>query len=138
MPVRLERYPIFGVSSDHSTQEEFVMSDALRHWRSHNPQKYYDGGLAGEVLKSPTSIFQGLQRRGLELSYCYCGKPPVRWTDAQVEAPSPPNMVLAFYIRPWEDGLWIWDWNWLTEDPRTPGHPEFWQDNFARRTWPTN
>jgi len=138
MPVRLSQFTIFGVSPDGQGQEEFVMDDDARHqWREYGPQqKFYDGGLAGTVLRNPTSIFQGLRRPGLELSYCYCGLPPVRWTDDQVESPSPAGMVLAFYILPMDDKLWIWDWNWLIEDKAMPGHPAFWQHNYERRTWP--
>ncbi len=99
--------------------------------------KYYDGGLVGQVLETPTSIFEGLKRPGFENGRCYCGKPLHRWTDAQVEVASPEGMVFAAYIQlEAGDSLIVWDWEWLAEDLKKPGHPQSWQTDYRSRTWP--
>ncbi len=139
MPVRLSRYPIFGVSCDGDGREEFIIDEGLHDFLHQNgPEwKYRDSGLIPDVLREPTSIFRGLRRQGFDEALCYCGKPRYRWVGDERRTATPPGMIFAVYILPEQDRLLVVDWAWLREHRTEPGHPETWESDYERKTWPT-
>jgi|GEM_PF-2384115 len=88
---------------------------------------------ATKTVLAPTVVFEGLNRgegspERLRNGLTFCGKP--RWTyDGAGERHSaPPGMVYLVYAD--QEG-YVFDWDWVKENPGEPGYPFDWRLRFG-------
>jgi hypothetical protein len=76
---------------------------------------------ATRVVQAPTAIFQGIRRKGrLAAGRAYCGRPKRAFDNEGKACSPPPGMVYCVYVEP--EG-YVFDWDWVREDPARPGFP---------------
>lgn len=80
---------------------------------------------ARRTVLAPTAVSHGL-RRGAEAppkvndGWAFCGKPREMYRNDGTAAPALDRMVHVVYAD--ADG-YVFDWDWVPEDPGAPGHP---------------
>ena len=86
---------------------------------------------ASRVVQAPTIVFQGLRLSGpLKAGRAYCGNPRKASDKDGNAAPPPSGMVYCVYADP--EGF-VFDWDWVPEDPGRPGYPEQYRRRFANQ-----
>jgi hypothetical protein len=79
---------------------------------------------ARKTILAPTSIYRGLNRgeapKRLREGYAICGKPNRACDNEGKLVAAPQDMVFMVYAD--ADGF-VFDWDWVQEDPHAPGHP---------------
>jgi len=84
---------------------------------------------ASRVVQAPLVVFQGLLLRGrLSAGRAYCGKPRKAFDNDGRSVPAHPEMIYCVYTDP--DG-YVFDWDWVREDPLRRGYPENYRARFA-------
>jgi hypothetical protein len=141
MAIRKGFYEICGIHPDGSSESFFYLSvERIKEIQRKGPAwKFENARLLEEALKSPNTIFEGLKREGMNEAFCYVAKPSSRYRKGgSIETPFSPNRVFVIYVDPMLDGngYEILDWGIRVEDNANPGHPEEWQSDFERKTWP--
>ncbi len=114
--VRLEEKPIVFK----------VREEDLRSLRTLPP--YVTFGLtkcAKRTLSAPTSVYRGLNRgstapQRLRDGWAICGKPSRTYANDGRAEPAPPSMLYMVFAD--RDG-YVFDWDWVREDPGFAGHP---------------
>jgi hypothetical protein len=88
---------------------------------------------ATKTVLAPTVVFEGLNRgegspERLRKGLTFCGKP--RWTydTSRQRHPAPEEMVYLVYAD--QEGF-VFDWDWVKENPGEPGYPIDWQLRFG-------
>jgi hypothetical protein len=88
---------------------------------------------ATKTVLAPTIVFEGLNRgegspERLRKGLTFCGQP--RWTydSAGQRHPAPPGMVHVVYA---DQERFVFDWDWVKENPGEPGHPIDWPMRFG-------
>jgi hypothetical protein len=88
---------------------------------------------ATKTVLAPTVVFEGLNRgegspERLRNGSTFCGKP--RWTYDSVgqRHPAPAGMVYLVYVD--QEGF-VFDWDWVKENPGEPGYPIDWPLRFG-------
>ena len=88
---------------------------------------------ATKTVLAPTVVFEGLNRgegspERLRNGLIFCGKP--RWTYDSVgqRHPAPSDMVYVVYVD--QEGF-VFDWDWVKENPGEPGYPIDWPLRFG-------
>jgi hypothetical protein len=76
---------------------------------------------ATRLVQSASVMYRGLRRDGrLANGFAFCGRLPKAY-DNDGKAIDPPNgMVYVVYADP---DNYLFDWDWVKEDPHHPGHP---------------
>ena len=83
------------------------------------------------VVQAPTIVFQGLRLSGpLKAGRAYCGKPRRASDNDGNVVPPLSDMVYCVYADP--EG-YVFDWDWVPEDPGRPGFPEEYRQRFANQ-----
>jgi hypothetical protein len=112
----------------------------IQELQRHGPSWKFDNArLLEEALQSPTAIFEGLQRTGLEAAFCYAAKPSRRYRKGgTIETPFSSGRVLVVYVDNMQSSneFEIIDWAIREEDGKNPGYPAGWQNDFGRKIWP--
>lgn len=100
--------------------------EELWHLRSQPPYVVYELlHCARRTVLAPTAVCHGL-RRGDEApakvndGWAFCGKPRETYLNDGTAVPGPNGMVHVVYAD--AEG-YIFDWDWVLEDPGAPGHP---------------
>lgn len=100
--------------------------EELQHLASQPPYVVYELlHCARRTVLAPSAVCRGL-RRGSEApasvndGLAFCGKPRETYRNDGTPMPSPDGMVHVVYAD--ADG-YIFDWDWVLEDPGAPGHP---------------
>ncbi|MBI3466442.1 MAG: hypothetical protein HY000_25800 [Planctomycetes bacterium] len=80
---------------------------------------------ARRTVLARTAVFRGLKRGGdappkVENGCAFFGKPRQAHHNDGTPFPAPPGMVFVVYAD--EDG-YLFDWDWVQEDPDKPGYP---------------
>jgi hypothetical protein len=79
---------------------------------------------ARKTVLAPTAIYQGLRGKNapknLRDGWAICGKPTRAYDNAGASTDAPADMVYVVYAD--ADGF-VFDWDWVEEDPHAPGHP---------------
>jgi hypothetical protein len=76
---------------------------------------------ASKLVQSATVMYPGLRREGkLREGYAFCGRLRQAYGNEGQAMPAPAGMVYVVYVDP--EG-YIFDWDWVQEDPHHPGHP---------------
>lgn len=80
---------------------------------------------ARKTILAPTASYRGLQRgddapKRLREGWAICGKPNRACDNDGKLVPAPPGMVFMVYAD--ADGF-VFDWDWVQEDPHAFGHP---------------
>ena len=76
---------------------------------------------ATELVQSPTAMYRGLRREGrLREGFAFSGRLHLAYNNEGRPVVSPPGMVYVVYADP--EG-YVFDWDWVQEDPHHPGHP---------------
>jgi hypothetical protein len=85
---------------------------------------------ATKVVHAPTAVFEGIRREGgLERGRAYCGIPRRAYDSNGIAVERPDGFVYVVYAD--RDGF-VFDWDWVPEDPHKPGYPAQWNDRFSR------
>lgn len=86
---------------------------------------------AQRVIQAPTVVFQGIRRRGrLIAGRAYCGKPRRAFGNDGRAVSAPSGMVYCVYVDPEN---FVFDWDWVEEDPTRPGYPQGYRVRFANQ-----
>jgi hypothetical protein len=86
---------------------------------------------AAQLVQSATLMFRGLRREGrLQHGFAFCGRLPRAYDNEGSTIDPPTDMVFIVYADP--EG-YIFDWDWVKEDPTRPGHPVDADDRFPAR-----
>jgi hypothetical protein len=80
---------------------------------------------ARKTVLAPTAIYRGLNRgdnapQRLRDGWAICGKPNRAYDNAGHPADPPRDMVYMVYA---DSERYVFDWDWVQEDPHAPGHP---------------
>ncbi len=76
---------------------------------------------ATKLVQSASVTYRGLRREGrLKDGFAFCGRLPKAYDNEGKVTRPPEGMVYVVYADP--DG-YVFDWDWVREDPRHPGHP---------------
>jgi hypothetical protein len=80
---------------------------------------------ARRTVVNPTAVYRGLKRGGkapanVNDGWAFCGKPRETYGNDGTPMPAPERMVHVVYAD--IDG-YVFDWDWVLEDPGAPGHP---------------
>jgi hypothetical protein len=94
----------------------------------HSLPPYVTFGLtkcAKRTLSAPTSVYRGLNRgssapQRLCDGWAICGKPNRTFTNDGRAEPAPPGMLYMVFA---DRSGYVFDWDWVREDPAFPGHP---------------
>ena len=97
--------------SDLSTQPAYVTYELLH--------------CARRAVLAPTVVYQGLKRGEggpdkVNQGWAFCGKPRWAYRNDGTAFPVPPDLVYVVYAD--VDGF-VFDWDWVKENPGEPGHP---------------
>jgi len=111
-----------------------VSDGDLTHLRSH--PAYVTHQLlqcARRVILAPTSVFKGLRRGDgsepdVDNGWAYCGKPRRVYLNDGAFQPAPNGMVYVVYS---DSENFVFDWDWVAEDPHGPGYPLDWNLRFG-------
>ena len=87
---------------------------------------------ARRTVLAPTWVFKGLKRGEGSLSkvnngWAFCGMPRKAYRNDGTPFPAPEGMVHMVYAD--EEG-YVFDWDWVRENPDEPGSPLDWQLRF--------
>lgn len=93
-----------------------------------NQPGYVTHGLfhcARKTVLAPTAAYRGLSRGDkapvrLKNGWAICGKPNRAYDNGGGKLPPPADMLYVVYAD--EEGF-VFDWDWVAEDPHYPGHP---------------
>jgi len=80
---------------------------------------------AKKTILAPTAIYRGLNRgnqapQRLREGSAVCGKPSRAYDNEGCALPAPPGMLYMVFA---DTEGYVFDWDWVREDPETPGHP---------------
>jgi hypothetical protein len=76
---------------------------------------------AARLVRSATAMYRGLRREGrLRQGIAFCGRLEEAFDSTGNAVPSPSRMVFVVYADP--EG-YVFDWDWVEEDPSHPGYP---------------
>jgi hypothetical protein len=76
---------------------------------------------ATRLVQSATVMYRGLRRDGwLAKGFAFCGRLPKAYDNVGNAIDAPKGMAYVVYADP--DG-YVFDWDWVKEDPHHPGHP---------------
>ncbi len=80
---------------------------------------------AKKTLLAPTMVYRGLNRgsrapQRLRDGWAVCGKPSRAYDNDGRAAGSPPGMLYMVFA---DTAGYVFDWDWVREDPESPGHP---------------
>lgn len=80
---------------------------------------------ARKTVLAPTAVFKGLRRgdscpSDLQGGWAFCGKPRQAFGNDGHPAPAPAGMVYLAYA---DEERYIFDWDWVKEDPHQLGFP---------------
>jgi hypothetical protein len=80
---------------------------------------------ARRTVLAPTAVFQGLRRGDggpptVETGWAICGKPRRTYHNDGTSQPTPEGMVYLVYA---DSEGYVFDWDWVQEDPDRPGYP---------------
>lgn len=82
-----------------------------------------------EVINNPTVVFSGAPSGSLRDGLVFCGKPAHAYNNKGDPLDAPNGMIYMVYIN--ETGF-LFDWDWVPEDPQYTGYPVGWQTRFNR------
>lgn len=82
------------------------------------------------TVRHPVRIFEFVRKRenGLKNGKAFCGRPPTMRGNAGEELAAPPGMVYCVFAT--SEG-YVFDWDWVEEDPKRPGAPIQSEERFA-------
>jgi hypothetical protein len=81
------------------------------------------------VLASPTVVFEGLRKQGaLKKGRAYCGRPRRAYDNNGNPSPRPDGMIFVVFV---DQDNFVFDWDWVKEDPQKEGYPENYSERFA-------
>lgn len=88
---------------------------------------------ARKTVLAPTSVFKGLKRgdecpTDLQVGWAFSGKPRQAFDNEGHPFPAPEGMVYLVYAN--DDGF-VFDWDWVKENPNEPGYPVDWRLRFG-------
>ena len=88
---------------------------------------------ATKTVLAPTVVFQGLNRgegspERLRNGLIFCGKPRRTYDSGGQSHPAPADMVYVAYVD--QEGF-VFDWDWVQENPGEPGYPIDWPMRFG-------
>jgi len=98
----------------------------LRHLTSQPPYVIYELlNCARRTVLAPTAVYCGLKRGGdspanVNEGWAFCGKPRKTYRNDGSPVAPPDRMVYVVYAD--AEG-YVFDWDWVVEDPGAPGHP---------------
>ncbi len=80
---------------------------------------------ARKTVLAPTAVYRGLNRgdkapQPLRDGWAICGKPGRAYDNDGQPVPPPAGMVYVVYA---DTNGYVFDWDWVQEDPHAPGHP---------------
>jgi hypothetical protein len=80
---------------------------------------------AKKTLLAPTAVYRGLNRgsrapQRLHDGWAVCGKPKRAYDNGGHAAPAPAGMLYMVFA---DHNGYVFDWDWVREDPVLPGHP---------------
>ncbi len=80
---------------------------------------------AKKTLLAPTAVYRGLKRgnkapQRLRDGWAVCGKPNRAYDNSGRAEPAPAGMLYMVFAD--KEG-YVFDWDWIREDPAFPGHP---------------
>ena len=103
-----------------------VADEDMAHLATHPAYVRYGlFNLARHTVLAPTAVFRGLKRGdnappNVENGWAFCGKPRHAFCNDGTTYPAPDGMVYAVFAD--NDGF-VFDWDWVQEDPDKPGYP---------------
>ncbi|MBI2806631.1 MAG: hypothetical protein HYX68_16745 [Planctomycetes bacterium] len=88
---------------------------------------------ATKTVLAPTVVFEGLNRgegspERLRNGLIFCGKPRRTYDGGGQSHPAPTDMVYVVYVD--QEGF-VFDWDWVKENPGEPGYPIDWPLRFG-------
>jgi hypothetical protein len=112
----------------------YTISESLvKHAEAKGPRyRYRDLRLVIETLKSPTTVFEDLRRKGEEKSICIVGRPKSRFLNAGAEVPFPDGYVFLVFATADRK---VTGWRVEKCDPDNPQLPENHADRFGTNLW---
>lgn len=89
---------------------------------------------ARQTILAPTSVFRGLKRgddcsERVNEGWAFCGKPRQAFDNDGKPFPAPEGMVYLVYA---DDEGFVFDWDWVRENPEEAGYPVNWPLRFDR------
>lgn len=137
LPIAVGRDPLFA-GEGVSACAFYTSKSALEKIQQDGPAwKLEDARLIPLALRSPNAVFEGLSRPEYSDGLCYAFKPPrAVLENCSADEQMGEMMFLVFTKK--EFGVIVFDWEWRPEDPSAPGHPNNWNESFARKVWPKN
>src|SRR5262249_31681486 len=76
---------------------------------------------ATKLAQSAAVMYRGLRREGrLQEGFAFSGRLPRAYDNQGRVRPAPQGMVFVVYADP--EG-YVFDWDWVKEDPHNPNHP---------------
>jgi hypothetical protein len=80
---------------------------------------------ADKTLLAPTAVYRGLSRGNqaplrLRDGWAVCGKPPRAYDNGGRAVDAPAGMLYMVFA---DADANVFDWDWVAEDPDSPGHP---------------
>lgn len=101
-------------------------TEELRHLASQPPYIIHELlHCARRTVLNPTAVYRGLKRGGCAPSdvnegWAFCGKPRERYRNDGTPLRASERMVYVVYA---DAQGYVFDWDWVLEDPGAPGHP---------------
>ena len=98
----------------------------LRHLASQPAYVIYElANCARRTVLAPTAVYRGLRRGGsapahVNDGWAFCGKPREAYRNDGTPMRASDRMVFVVYAD--AEG-YVFDWDWVPEDPGSPGHP---------------
>lgn len=85
---------------------------------------------ATKTVAAPTVVFEGIRNQGpLKKGTAYCGLPNRAYDNRGIGAVSPDGMVYLVFAD--AEG-YVFDWDWVKEDPSQRGYPAGFRERFNR------
>jgi hypothetical protein len=140
-PIPQDQLPIGeGLHPDGTPGAEFFVDRGLLNaLEDFGPvEKYEDARFVPECISRPDAVFGGLKREGQDDALCYSVRPTGDPDDPGAETMPRYGFTFVSFVRPGIGGFVVFDWGWREEDSNFPGHPVNFENDFARRTWPTS
>jgi hypothetical protein len=80
---------------------------------------------ARKTVLAPTAVYKGLRRgegscEDLVDGFAFCGKPRQSFDNDRNALAAPPGMVYLVFAN---KDRYVFDWDWVRENPNAPGHP---------------
>ena len=101
-------------------------NEEVRHLASQPPYIVHElVHCARRTVLNPTAVYRGLKRggaapAGVNDGWAFCGKPRERYRNDGTAIRASERMVYVVYA---DVQGFIFDWDWVLEDPGSPGHP---------------